>query len=217
MEMKVVTRDNKENTRALRRNGFIPAVVYGKGIDQKSVKIEEAKFSAQTKGKSGVYLIDLSVDEGQAIPVVIREKKKHPVTGRVTHLDFWKVDMEKEIEVPVKLRFMGEAPAVKALGGILTKVREEAKIIAKPQSIISEIEVDLSSLKDFTDMITLAHLTLPEGVRFADDTGLPVATVSAPRVDKKAAAAAATEEGAAAEGGEAPKAEEGAAEKPADA
>jgi len=99
---------------------------------------------------------------------LIYEVAYEPVKGRIIHVDLKKVDMNKSIVATVKLNFLGEAPAVKELGGTLVQNTEEVEVECLPKDLVSHLDVDLSVLKTFDDIFKMANLVLPSGVKIVD-------------------------------------------------
>ena len=104
-------------------------------------------------------LIDLEID-GEKRKVLIHDFQKHPLTNRFIHIDFYQVKMDEEIEANVEIVFVGEAPAVKELGGVLLKTMDEVLVRCLPADLPKEIKVDLSTLKTFDDRIFVKDLNI---------------------------------------------------------
>jgi large subunit ribosomal protein L25 len=130
-------------------------------------------------GESTLVSLDLA-SEG-LLKVLIQDAARDPVRGDVIHVDFRQVDMNKPVEVSAVLSFVGESPAVKLLGGTLLKAREEIAIRCFPDKLGQRIEVDLSALVTFDDVIHVSDLTLPPGVEILESPTQTVAVVERPR------------------------------------
>jgi large subunit ribosomal protein L25 len=197
--------------KALRREGVLPANIYGRGID--SVAVQAPKHAVQqllrTTGRNVV--IDLHVNgEGKPRPVLLRSLARNPVTGDVLHLDFQQVSLTEKMHADVPLVLAGEPPAVSVFGGILLQSLDHLVMLALPDDLPSLIEVDVSNLTELESSIHVRDLTLPPNVEVVTDIEQVVAKVAAPRVaEKEEEAAVEGEEAAApaAEGAEAPAAE----------
>lgn len=197
--------------KALRREGVLPANIYGRGID--SVAVQAPKHAVQqllrTTGRNVV--IDLHVNgEGKPRPVLLRSLARNPVTGDVLHLDFQQVSLTEKMHADVPLVLVGEPPAVSVFGGILLQSLDHLVMLALPDDLPSLIEVDVSNLTELESSIHVRDLTLPPNVEVVTDIEQVVAKVAAPRVaEKEEEAAVEGEEAAApaAEGAEAPAAE----------
>src|SRR3989344_4400799 len=143
-----VGRKNK----ALKLVGQIPAVVYGPGVKNANIQVNEKEFIKVFREAGESYLVELSIgEEKQKRPVLINDIQRDPVSDSITHVDFYQADLTEEVEVKVPLVFEGVAPAEKDLGGTLNKN-------------ILEIKVSVENLKTFEDHILVKDLVLPKGV-----------------------------------------------------
>lgn len=142
----------------------LPAVVYGAGQDNISLVLNYRDFVKlyDTAGTSS--LIDLVLDEKNTGKVLVHDIQYDPVSDRVNHIDLKRIEMDKEMEATVELEFIGEAPAVKEMGGTLVKNLEEVEVKCLPKDLPSELTVDLSGLKTFDDILRVKDLILPAGV-----------------------------------------------------
>jgi large subunit ribosomal protein L25 len=164
-----------------RREGLIPAVVYGKGIDAKNIWVKLLDFKRLIKKSGESTVIDLEIDEKDNRNVLIYETQKDPVRDTFVHVDFFQVRMDEEIETEVELEYIGEAPAVKELGGVLVKNLDAIEVKCLPADLPASIEVDISSLKTFEDRITLGDLNISKKIELSIDLETVVALVAPPR------------------------------------
>lgn len=165
----------------IREAGDIPAVVYGPSMASASVAINAREFDRLYKEAGSSSLIDVVVPgEKNGIKVLVQDVQYDVVTRNHIHIDFRAIDMTKEMHVDVDLRYIGEAPAVKALGGTMVKIAESVSVKCLPQNLVSHIDVDLSSLVTFEDMIHISELVLPAGIVVTDDAFAVVAKVVPP-------------------------------------
>lgn len=156
-----ITADKREKTgslRALRREGKIPAVLYGKGITPQLLTVREHEAQKEVELNS---FIDLDVD-GQTYRVMVRDIQKDPIKSSLLHIDFMKVEMNQPLEAEVPIRLTGEAAGVKA-GGILQQQLRIVEVKALPSKIPDNLEADVSLL-EIGDSLTLEALKLPDGV-----------------------------------------------------
>ena len=165
----VLGRDNA----GIRAEGGVPAVVYGAGIKPKNITVDRNQFVKTYRQTGGSSIVELVVEGGAPIHVLVQDIQLHPIQDRVTHVDFLSVDMNKEIEATVNLVFVGESNAVKGLGGTLMKSRDSVVIKCLPSKLVGSVEVDLSKLATFEDVIRLGDLAIPEGAELMDDANLP--------------------------------------------
>lgn len=161
---------------ALRKQGVIPAVVYGPKQEALSVEIPLRDFTKTLEAAGESTVINLSVD-GQPHNVLIHEIDYDPVTNIPRHADFYAIVKGQKVEVEIELVFSGEAPAVKELGGNLVKARHNIEVKGDPMILPHELTVDVSGLVALDMQILAKDIVLPEGVELMTDPGEVVATV----------------------------------------
>ena len=188
----------------LRRDGQLPAVVYGHGVASSSVTIDAHDFELLRRKTGPNALVDLSVDGKKADPVLIHDVQVHPVTHRPLHVDLFLVRMTEELTVDVPLVATGVSPAIENEGGTLLHAIESVRIRALPDHLPQSIEYSIDSLVDFDAAVHVRDLTIPDDVTLLTDADEIVATVQAPRVEVEEPTAAELEaaEGEAGEGEE---------------
>lgn len=147
----------------LREAGSVPGVVYGPKDEPEAITFAAADLEALIKKGGESSILTLKGDDIQK-DVLIHDIQTHPVSGKILHADFYVVDKTKKVQVSVPIEFIGEAPAVKTLGGSLVRVLYELEIETLPTNIPHEIVVDISSLVDFDSIIHAGSIALPEGV-----------------------------------------------------
>lgn len=148
-------------TEELRREGMIPAVLYGPGVENKDLTVTGKEFANLFRQAGKSSLVGLRVEnEAKNFMVLINDLSVDPVSGKTIHIDFYQPDLKKEIEADVPLVFVGESPAVKDLGGTLIKNFDEIAVKALPADLPREIKVDISVLKNFDDAIAVKDLTV---------------------------------------------------------
>ena len=208
------TEKGKGVAKRLRREGKLPAVVYGHKTDPIALTIDSKQLlKLIVEGKSEHKLFGLSI-EGNGTPVektvMIKELQIDPLKRNFLHVDFFEVAMDEEITLSLVIKLVGDAQGVK-LGGMLQQVRRQIEIKCLPSQIPDTVEIDVSAL-NIGDSVHLNDIHLPEGVKVLDDADLTIATVLAPAVEKEAAPGAAegevAEEAAASAGAEAKKPDE---------
>ena len=168
----------KNAARRLRASGMIPAVLYGDGDGRSTalaVPDKVVDYTLHHLGDNALYDIDLG--SGAATARIV-DVQRDPVSGRLIHVDFAPVDMLERIEVTVPLHVVGEAPGTEE-GGVLQQVAYELQIESLPGDIPQEIMLDVSTL-GMNENLTLADVTLPEGVSLVSDPEDVAATVTAP-------------------------------------
>ncbi len=199
----------------LRRNGQLPAVVYGHGFSSENVSIDAHEFDLLRRKAGQNALIDLSVDGNKARPVLVHGVQVHPVNRRPLHVDLLLVRMTEEMTVDVPLVAIGISNAVENLNGTLMHQLESVRVRALPDHLPQSIEYSIESLVDFDAAVHVSDLTIPGDVTLLTDVEEVVAKVLASRLQAEAAeleAETAAEVAEAAEG-EAAEAGEGAEER----
>lgn len=176
---------------ALRKKGFIPAVVYGPGHKPLSIKIEYHQFEKvfEEGGESTIIKLKVKGVESKISEknVLIHNVDKNPVDEKIIHIDFYQIRMDRAITTEVPLVFEGESPAVANLDGTLVKNINEVEVEALPNDLPHEIKLDISSLKTFEDIIRIKDLEIPQGVKVLTDTESTVALVTPPRTEEELA------------------------------
>lgn len=177
-----------KKARSLKNQGQIPAVVYGPGVKNFSLQVDEKEFKKVLLKAGESSLIELQLEKDPLVssgqekkPVLIHDIQKDPVSDKIIHIDFYQADLKEEVEVMVPLVFEGIAPAEKDLGGTLNKNMLEIEVKALPQNLPYEIKVIVDSLKTFEDHILVKDLVLPKDVKVTKDPNEIIASVLAPQ------------------------------------
>lgn len=191
----VRNQNGKGAARALRRDGKVPAVVYGRGRAPESLAIEAVALERLLAKVRATTLLDVSVDDRQPVKALIREVQRNPLRPiDILHVDLYEVHADEEIAVDVPIKFVGTAEGVKNSGGVFEAVLHQLQIKVLPGDIPDHIDVDVSAL-GLGQSIHVSDLTLAKG-SFLTDAGVTLCTVVAPKTE-------ATAEGA--EGGAEPE------------
>jgi large subunit ribosomal protein L25 len=164
----------------LRKEGRLPAVVFGHGTDSEPVTVDAHAFDQLRRRAGRSTLIDLAVDGGTARPVLLQGIQIHPVTRRAIHADLFVVRMTEELTVEIQLVAGGVAPAA-AQGGSLVHPVSMVRARALPGDLPESIHYDLGSLATYDDTITVADLVVPAGVTILADPADVIARVLEPR------------------------------------
>ncbi|MFP4158117.1 MAG: 50S ribosomal protein L25/general stress protein Ctc [Desulfobacterales bacterium] len=202
----------KGAARALRREGRIPAVLYGSGIDSQplSVSIQELErmFNSPEFSRG---LINLATGESgkSQRTVMIKEFQRDPVKEHYLHIDFYEVKMDQKIATMVPVTTTGTSKGVEE-GGILQIIRRELEVYCLPANIPEQIEIDISEL-DVGDSVHVSEIPLSSGVEIPYEADFTILTVVSPKMEvpeEEAAGEEEAEEGEEEEGGEAAADEE---------
>ncbi|MFA7216891.1 MAG: 50S ribosomal protein L25 [Candidatus Paceibacterota bacterium] len=177
--LEIQTRDMKENLANLRKDGYIPAVFYGKKTESTPIKILQKEFVKVWKkvGESGVITL---VSPKDKVDVLIKNIDMHPINDVPVHADFYAFEKGKKIEVSVPVEFIGISPAIKDAGCNLIKVLHEINIFSDPQNIPHSIIVDVSSLAEIGSQILAKDLKLPAGVELLEEDDAVVVVAELP-------------------------------------
>lgn len=178
-------RELKEKSNNLRRQGYIPGVVYGNKKENKHIRVDEVAFKKVFSVAGESTLIDLIINDENFGKVVINDYQKDPVTDKIIHFDLYQVRMDKEIIAKVPVNFIGESLAEKSEGGVLVKSHDVFEIKCLPGDLIHDIEVDLSLLGKIDDIIRVKDLKISDKIEILSDPEVVVITVVAPRTEKE--------------------------------
>jgi len=186
LTLNVEKRDAKVGLASVRKSGKMPAVFYGKKEESTSIMLSQAIFekTLRTAGESTIIHLE---GDGVDVDVLIHDVDYDPVTDKPKHADFYAIEKGKKLEIKVPVEFIGVAPAVKELGAVLVKVMHEIEIEALPKDLPHNIEVDLSSLKNFDDVIAIKDIKVPEGVEIKSGPEEILASVYEPKEEVEAA------------------------------
>ena len=195
----------------LRRQGFLPANVYGHGLDSVAVQVSTEEMEHTLKAAVANEVIDLKIaGERDARPVVIQKVQRHPLNSSVLHAEFYQVSLREKMRADVPLIVVGKSEGIDTYNGVLVHALEALHVEALPLDLPSRIEVDITPLRHLEDTIHVRDLVIPQGVTALADEDAVVVKVASPRVtgeEGEEAPAAAGEEAPAAAAGEAPEAE----------
>jgi len=182
----------KQVAKRLRREGAAPAILYG-GTSTETVTVDPRailKMIAGREGTTQLLTLKFDGDGGATRLAIIRAMQFDPVTERLLHVDLQEVSADKPISVRVAVHPVGEAVGVRDTKGILNLVLHELMVSCLPTAIPERIDADVSNLA-IGDVLTIADLRAPEGVRILNEPGQAVATVSPPMAEEVAAPVAA--------------------------
>lgn len=163
---------------AMRREGKLPAVIYGHHIAPISIEMDLRDASKSLTGLAPSTLVTVEVD-GEIHKTLVREKQRNKITGKLLHVDFLAVSMKEKLRATVYIEVVGSSPAVKDFNGVLVSGTDEVQVECLPQDLPERIFADISGLVKISDGIYIRDLTVPEGVKILDDPDTMVALVTA--------------------------------------
>ena len=166
--------------RRLRREGLVPATVYGREAEPISVAVNARELHAALHTEAGVNaLITLEVEGGKPLLTMAKEIQRHPFRSEYSHVDFLAISLTEKVGADVAIHFKGEPVGVRLNEGIIETLRNSVAIEALPQEIPSAITLDISDL-DIGDTLKVSDLPELDGVEVLDDPDAPVVTVVVP-------------------------------------
>ena len=206
LKTKVRTTTGNSPARELRRQGAVPAVLYGPDTESMLLSVSAKALEQVTKSASiGQLLLNLVIegDDAGTKTAMIKEMQVHPISGSPLHVDFYEVDMKRKISVSIPVVPLGTSKGVE-LGGMLQLVRRELEVLCLPNEIPEAIEVNVSEL-DIGDSLHVEEIEVGENIEIPAEVNFTVITVLAPTLEEEEEEEA--EEGV--EGEEGVEAEEG--------
>lgn len=177
------------NARRLRAEGKIPGVIYDAGNATTAIALKTHDLETELhRHSSENVVLDIDVDGAGLTKVLVKEVQRHPVTGKIFHVDLQVVSLTETLQVPVPIHLEGEPVGVTQFGGVLEQLLREAEVECLPADIPEALVVDVSHLK-IGEAVTLAAIPLdPAKVVLIGDPKIAVAHVAAPRVEIEAGA-----------------------------
>ena len=177
-------RVGKGSARAARREGLVPAVIYGDKKDPFSIAVTLRDLEKLLKPGFFSHLLDIEVG-GEKHRVLPRDLQQHPVTDRALHVDFLRVSATSELTVEVPVEFINDeaCPGLRR-GGVLNVVRHDVEVYCLADNIPEKITVDLTGLQ-IGDSVHISAVSLPQGVRPTIDRDFTIATIAAPTLMTK--------------------------------
>ncbi len=167
-----------KQVRAIRREGKLPAIIYGHYIDPISIEMDLRETTRKLTGLAPSALVTVEVD-GTPHKALVREKQRNKISGTLLHVDFLAVSMTEKLRAGVYIEITGVSPAIKDFDGVLVTGMDEVEVECLPQDLPERIVVDISGLLKIGDGIYVRDLVVPEGVRVLDEPATMVALVTA--------------------------------------
>jgi large subunit ribosomal protein L25 len=182
LQLKATVRDiKKDNPGKMRKNGQLPAILYGHKVANLTLSISARDFDKILKKAGESTIVELITDDGKTHPVLIHEFQRHYLTSVPTHVDFYQVSMTEKLKAKVALEFTGESKAVKELGGVLVKVLNEVEVECLPVDLPHNIVISLNSLATLQDSLHVKDLTAPAKVKILTPGDEMIIKVQPPR------------------------------------
>lgn len=157
-----------KKVKALRREGLVPAIMYGKDVEPTAIQLDDKETDKLLSQAGASTLIDLKIGK-KTHKVLFRAVQRDPITQQLLHVDLLQVAMDVAIRTYIPIELVGEAPAVKNLGGVLVSGLSEIEVEALPSDLIDRITVDLEVLQEMDASITVADLFAGKDVTVLTD------------------------------------------------
>ena len=168
----------KEDSKKMRREGNIPAIVYGAGMDAVSVSVPLSDLAAILRSDTGPNtLFALDIEGEGASDVIFQDRQIHPIKGRLIHADLRRFAAGEKIEVTVALHVVGHAAGLSEEGAVLVQQLREVKVLCEPKNIPETVEVDVTNL-GMGESIHVSDLKFGEGIEVHEDPETLVVTVA---------------------------------------
>jgi large subunit ribosomal protein L25 len=196
LELEVSRREiTGKAAKRLRKAGIIPANIFGHQEASQSVQVEAVAFERLRRSRAAKGIITLRMPDTKGVQTaLIRHIQHDPRSGKVIHVDFFRVSMNERLNVKISLRFVGEAPAVKSESGVLLHLMDTLEVECMAGDILEYLEVDITPLAEIDAILHAEDVKLPANFTLITDPKEGVAKVAATRAEKVEEA----EEGAAA-------------------
>lgn len=196
-----------KKVKKLRKEGFTPGNIYGKGIPSVSVQVNATEFAALYKEVGSTGLVDVTID-GEVRPILIQNVHRNPLTREFLHADLFQVNLKEKIKAMIPVVTVGEPAAVSEKVGLLLQPLAEVEVEALPADLPEKLEVNVEALAAIDDQVTVANITAPNDVTILTDPEQVIAKIAelvTEEAQEQAEADAAASEEAKAEGeGETP-------------
>ena len=190
-ELNITARDRvgKGEARSLRRQGLVPAVVYGKGLETCPVTVNPKELQQAIGTDAGWNTLITLRGKGafDRKTVILKDMQVSPLRGEIRHVDFQAIDLKEKVHVMVPVHPIGKSAGEKEAGN-LQVIRHELEVVCLPNAIPTSIDVDVTALQ-IGDTIHVEDLVLPEGVEAPHDVNFTIITVTGRKGEEEAAAA----------------------------
>ena len=187
MDLSVQTREILgKKTKSLLKQGFIPAELYGHGLENRHLSVSAKEFGKIFKQAGESTLIKLKIRDGKEFNVLIHDIVKNALTDEISHIDFYSVKMDEKIRARVPLEFIGESPAVKEMGGVLIKSMHEIEVESLPADLPHHLTADVGCLTEIGGSLSVSNLEIPAKVKILIDSETVIASIIEPVKEEEA-------------------------------
>jgi large subunit ribosomal protein L25 len=174
-----------KKVKRLRREGIIPANVYGRALDSVAIQVarDDLVRVIRTAGRNEIIYLRLDGEEPR--PTFVRLIQRNPVTDAILHVDFYQISLAEKVRIEVPVALVGTAPAEQTYGGTLLHSLDSITVEGLPTDIPSVIEVEVSGLEEIDAAIHVEELNVPDQVTVLTDPEVVVAKIAPPHVEKE--------------------------------
>jgi large subunit ribosomal protein L25 len=172
--------------RKMRKEGLIPATVFGKTVDSISIQISSVEFNRVYKQAGETSLIWISVDgESKERPTLVKDLSNNPLSGKIVHIDFHQVNLKEKVTANVPVEIIGESELIKSGAAVLDIHLDEVEVEALPTDIPEKLVFDISILNQVGDSLLLSSVVLPAGVTLITDIESVVVALGEPQKEEE--------------------------------
>src|SRR3989338_6212216 len=175
-----------KKVKQLRRDGLIPANLFGRNVVSVSLQVKSVDFLKVWKKAGETTLVELSVGDGKAKPVFIKAMQKDPVKSQILHIDFQQVNLKEKTTAPVPLVLEGESPVEKSGDGLILQTLSEVEVEALPIDIPHDIKIDISRLIEVGQTIHVKDLLVSKEVEIKADPEAVILSVQTAEMKEEA-------------------------------
>jgi large subunit ribosomal protein L25 len=184
VSLKATAREKDRKASALRRDGIVPCVLYGNDTENIPIQcpLKELSTTYGLAGESTIVELDIG---GKTVPVLFQHLDIDSVSNHILHADFFAVNMKKEIEAKIPVRFDGEAPVVKEFGGVLVTSMDHVTVRCLPTNLPHDLPVSVEKIAEFTDQLLVSDISVPSGVSIVESPETVIMTAQEPRKEEE--------------------------------
>lgn len=164
--------------KTLRKNGMIPANIFGSGFDSVAITFNAKEFQQTYKVAQETGIVYVHVNKTE-YPTLIADTQRHPLNDNIMHVDMRKIDLSKKIETEVPIQIIGASLAVNQKGGVLITMSDHLYIEALPADIPQHIEIDISTLNEIGDEIKVSDLAKSDKYTIVEENDKVIVSVTA--------------------------------------
>ena len=175
-------------SRHLRREGLLPANIYGHKQTPTPIQIDAMLFDRLRREHGTRNIITLRFADAPSQMALVKHVQRDAVTGHVLHIDFTRVDVRERLDVKIPLHFVGEAPGVKIQGGVFLPLMDSLAVACEAADMAEHIDVDITSLTDLDSVLHAGEVKLPGNYDLVTDPDEPIVKIDPPRVEVPAVA-----------------------------